>query len=292
MLVAHISDFHIVAAPDLCYGLVDTRAALARTIERLESLSPRPDLVIATGDLVDEPTPEAYADLHRLLERLTIPLRLIPGNHDDRALLAKTFPDQVGLARDRVNYVVDYAAFRLLAFDAVIAGKEYADPTAESLAWLETTLEQGSKIPTMMIMHHPPIFTGLAFMDAIQPAWPEAFTTLIHRHPQVRLIACGHVHRPLEGTLGATRVSTAGSTAHQFSLATELETPPRMSLEPPTLRLHLWRDGEPTTFLLPVDPAFQTAPFHGVDETTWPAISAALRVGAARPTGAKAIIAQ
>jgi len=288
MLVAHISDFHIVAAPNLCYDLVDTRAALARTIERLESLSPRPDLVVATGDLVDEPSPEAYGELHRLLERLTIPLRLIPGNHDDRALLAKTFPEQVGLAQDRVNYVVDYRAFRLLAFDAVIAGKEYANPTAESLTWLKETLEQGAKVPTMMIMHHPPIVTGLAFMDAIQPAWSEAFTKLIRRHPQVRLIACGHVHRPLDGTLGTARVSTAGSTAHQFSLATELETPPRMSLEPPTLRLHLWRDGDPTSFLLPVDPDFKTAPFHGVDETTWPAISAALKAGASRPKDAKA----
>jgi Icc protein len=288
MLVAHISDFHVVAAPDLCYGQVDTRAALARTIERLESLSPRPDLVVATGDLVDEPTPEAYAVLRQLLDRLTIPLRLIPGNHDERSLLAAAFPEQASLAKDRVNYVVDHDAFRLVAFDAVVAGKEYADPTAESLAWLEATLEQGSQLPTMMIMHHPPIVTGLAFMDAIQPAWPTAFTALIRRHPQVRLIACGHVHRPLDGSLGHARVSTAGSTAHQFGLATELDTPPRISLEPPTLRLHLWCDGEPTSFLLPVDPDFRTAAFHGVDETSWPAISAALKAGATRPKGATA----
>src|SRR3979411_312206 len=102
MLVAHITDFHVTPPPDLYYGRLDTRAALARMIARIETLDPRPDLVLGTGDLVDRPSAQSYAALRQLLGALTIPLRLLPGNHDDRALLAAALPEHPYLAAELV----------------------------------------------------------------------------------------------------------------------------------------------------------------------------------------------
>jgi|SRR5262245_20141973 len=48
--------------PDaLAYGRVDTAAALLRTISTLNNLSPRPDLVVISGDITDSALPEEYA---------------------------------------------------------------------------------------------------------------------------------------------------------------------------------------------------------------------------------------
>ena len=50
MLLAHISDLHIKRPGALAYRRVDTAAALARTVERLNALTPRPEAVVVTGD--------------------------------------------------------------------------------------------------------------------------------------------------------------------------------------------------------------------------------------------------
>jgi 3',5'-cyclic AMP phosphodiesterase CpdA len=272
VLVAHITDLHVTPEPDLFYGRIDTRAALARMIERIEGLEPRPDLVVATGDLVDKPSPESYAALRRLFERLTPPLKLLPGNHDDRALLASAFREHAYLDADLVNYVVDYEAFRLVAFDAVVEGKEYARPTVAALDWLRDRLAEAADRPTMMIMHHPPMDTGMGFIDAFQGRWPPELAGIVRASPQIRLILCGHAHRHIDATLGAARVCVAGGSAYQFALATGLETPPHMVIEPPSLRLHLWRAGEVVSHLVPVDAGLPRIPFKGVDDTTWPAM--------------------
>jgi len=277
MLVAHISDFHVVPPPELYYGRLDTRLSLARALERIESVSPRPDLVVGTGDLVDKPSAGAYAALRSVLAGLTIPLRLIPGNHDDRGLLAEAFPDHPYLGGDLVNFTADYEAFRLVAFDAVVAGKEYARPTPEALAWLEGALAAEPRRPVMLVMHHPPIDTRMDFVDAFQGGWSPEFLALIRANPQVRLILCGHAHRPIDAVVGAARVSAAGSTAHQFILSTDFATPPRMVFEPPMLRLHYWRDGEVVSHLIPVEAGHDTLMFKGVDETTWPATAERLK---------------
>src|SRR3954453_14114242 len=87
MLIAQISDLHVTAEGALAVGKVDTHAAVAAVVSRLNALHPRPDLVVITGDLVNGPKPGEYEALGRLLAPLTLPWCAIPGNHDDRSRL-------------------------------------------------------------------------------------------------------------------------------------------------------------------------------------------------------------
>lgn len=288
VLIAHISDFHILAAPAVCYGFSDTREALARTVKTLSALKPRPDLVVATGDLVDEASLESYRTLRTILDGLGIPLVLIPGNHDDRAALAQTFPEHGYLTGigGLACFTRDYAELRIVAFDAVIAGREHAEPSEAALEWLDQTLRAASDRPTMLIMHHPPIHTGIAFMDAIQPPNFGRLEQILQDHRQVKLILCGHVHRHIDATLAHARVAAAGSTSHQFSLLTDLDAPPTVTDEPPAIRLHLWRDGQVVSFTTPVERGFSTGQFAGMDAARWRDVSAALRSGQARGVAA------
>jgi Icc protein len=93
MLIAQITDTHIRPKGKLLHHMVHTARSLRRCVERLEALEPRPDVVIATGDLVDRGKSKEYRRLRKILERLTIPLFVIPGNHDDRDALRDAFRD-------------------------------------------------------------------------------------------------------------------------------------------------------------------------------------------------------
>ncbi|RBL66247.1 phosphodiesterase, partial [Pseudomonas sp. MWU13-2625] len=93
MLLAQISDLHIKRPGQLAYRRVDTAAALARCIARLNALEPRPDAVLVPGDLTDFGHDEEYGYLPGLLATLEIPSYLMIGNHADCAGLRCAFAD-------------------------------------------------------------------------------------------------------------------------------------------------------------------------------------------------------
>src|SRR5438128_643103 len=99
MIIAQITDLHIVARDRLCYRQIPTNAQLAEAVEHLSSLVPRPDVVIASGDLVDHGREEEYEVLREILGKLTAPVFIIPGNHDRREPLLKVFADWKYLPR-------------------------------------------------------------------------------------------------------------------------------------------------------------------------------------------------
>ena len=70
MLIAQISDMHVKPPGELLYDRIDTAGFLERAVAHVNALDPRPDIVIATGDLVDGGKAEEYALLKRLLAPL------------------------------------------------------------------------------------------------------------------------------------------------------------------------------------------------------------------------------
>ena len=83
-LVAQISDLHLKAGQRLTYGVVDTLGALRRAVDHLNASTPRPDIVVISGDLVDFGRADEYAVLHPELARLHMPCYLATTTHAGR----------------------------------------------------------------------------------------------------------------------------------------------------------------------------------------------------------------
>ena len=58
MLIAQITDLHVVGNGQLCQGRVATNTQLQEAVAHINNLDPRPDVVLATGDLTDHGTVE------------------------------------------------------------------------------------------------------------------------------------------------------------------------------------------------------------------------------------------
>ncbi len=245
MIIAQISDTHVRAPGDLMQGRVDAADSLRRCVTRLNAMAPRPDAVLATGDLANDGRSEEYTHLREILAPLEIPLYPIPGNHDTREGVAEAFPDHDYLPRDGgfQQYVIDDYPLRLIALDTVIPGEVGGELCAERLAWLEARLDEARSRPTVVFMHHPPFETGMASMDRISCAGAEALGAVIERHPQVERILCGHVHRPIEVRWHGTVASICPSTAFSMTLNLQPEARNSWTDEPPGFQIHLWRPG-------------------------------------------------
>lgn len=242
MIIAQISDMHLTMPGAGLDRLMWTAHHLERAVAHLDALRPRPDVVLATGDLVDHGRADEYARLGAMLAPLAMPVYLIPGNHDDRENLSQAFDDHRYLPRGGafIQYVVDDWPVRLVALDTLVPGENGGRLCATRLAWLDARLAEAPERPTLIFMHHPPFVTGIRSMDAMGLEGSEALAAVIRRHPQVERIVCGHLHRPILRRFAGTVACTVPSTAHQVALDLPPEERLAVVMEPPACMLHVW----------------------------------------------------
>jgi 3',5'-cyclic AMP phosphodiesterase CpdA len=238
--VAQITDLHVAPDGSFMRQFVDSNELLARAVAYLNTMTPRPDVVLATGDLTDHGTAEEYALLREILGALEVPLYLVPGNHDEVDALRAEFGTWGSVHEDTYDSVVDDYPVRLIALDSTVAGRHDGEIDGAQLEWLDATLAAAPDRPTLLFLHHPPFETGIWWMDCIGLTGARDLEAVVRRHPQVRLVVSGHVHRSVVSTWGTTVVSTAPSTCHQTAVALHTECPPRITNEPPMLALHQW----------------------------------------------------
>lgn len=246
MLIAQISDLHVRAPGKQLYGALDTAAYAERAVAAIAARTPPPDLVLVTGDLVDAGAAEEYANLRRILERLPVPYRLIPGNHDARGPLRAAFPDHPYLAGAGgfISYVIDDFPLRLIGLDSLDEGRVGGRLCDARLDWLDSRLAEARETPTLVFLHHVPFRTGVTHFDEAVFLGAEGFAAVIGRHPQVERVVAGHVHRSMSMLWAGTVFSTCPSTAHQFVLDLSPENHVDYALEPPGFQLHAWRVGQ------------------------------------------------
>ena len=109
MLIAQLSDPHVVAPGEGLLGGIDTATYLRAAVAHVAALSTPPDLVLITGDLVNDGHPEQYAHLAELIAPLGAAVHLLPGNHDDVPALRAAFPGQVHHREGRADGVLEGA---------------------------------------------------------------------------------------------------------------------------------------------------------------------------------------
>jgi 3',5'-cyclic-AMP phosphodiesterase len=216
VLIAQLSDTHVMTGDDSMSGFVDTSARVTESVEALLSLPSTPDVVLLTGDLVNRGTDDEYALLLPLLRPLDdagVPLLAVPGNHDDRDAMRRAFPDHAWLPPDgHLSFVIDDFPVRLIGLDSTVPGRDDGELDEERIDWLAGVLDRGPARPTLLFLHHPPYRTGMWWMDYGGLKNAVALRALVERHPEVHRVVSGHVHRASSTTWGTTVLSTAPST--------------------------------------------------------------------------------
>lgn len=254
-LIAQISDMHVACPGDPHEDLLHQAERLAAAVEAINRLNPRPDAVLATGDLVDHYRPDQYARLKDLLARLEMPFYLMMGNHDHRENLRQAFPEHAYLGSDGfVQYVLDDWPVRVIALDSQLEGRTEGELCDHRLDWLEARLAEAPEKPTIVAVHHPPFESGIVQMDAHRlNRGRDGFAAILERHPQVVRVLAGHIHRPMTAIFGGRIAMTCPSTSHQIALEIGREEAIGIAAEPPGFLLHDWRaDAGLVSHLVPI----------------------------------------
>jgi len=107
-----------------------------------------PDLIIATGDIVQTETVAAGWDyLRHEMDWIEAPFYILPGNHDHAGGGSLIYQRYGG----PLNYSVVIGDFLLIALDSHLEGQEWSD----QFQWLESELEKHSEKVKILAWHHP-----------------------------------------------------------------------------------------------------------------------------------------
>jgi Icc protein len=132
-----------------------------------------------------------------------------------------------------------------VVLDSTRPGEDRGELDATRLNWLEATLNEAPKTPTLLAMHHAPLLTGMAEVDEVGLPVSDrrALGAVVERHPQILRIVAGHVHQTIGATLGGRAVLAVPSTYVQARLSfgsSEIE----LTAEHSGFAVHALLDGE------------------------------------------------
>lgn len=239
--VIQLSDTHLRSEPGSRLWGVDVDASLSAVLAWLKTRHWPADIILVTGDLVQDDGALAYGRLHEMLAPLATPVYCLPGNHDDPTLLNQVLND--GQVRQERHVIAGNWQFILL--DSSLAGSPSGHLADSELSFLEHTLTHHPEYHTLVALHHHPVAIGSPWLDTMIVDNNAALFTITDPYPQIRGFIWGHIHQTFAGERRGIPLLGAPSTCVQFKPG--VATPEADLLGPGYRWLELHQDGKIST---------------------------------------------
>ena len=186
------SDMHLFADPASNLLGLNTQQSFTAVLELIAKENPQIDLLLNTGDVAQQSTPETYARFLADMQRIQAPYFCIPGNHD----LDHAYQQHLKLEITPTEVVIGNWCCILLnsTMPDEIAGS-FSDTT---LSYLSQVLQRQQDKHILIALHHNPLLVGCDWLDQHMLQNSQAFFDTIAPFKQVKLIVHGHVHQQFE----------------------------------------------------------------------------------------------
>jgi 3',5'-cyclic AMP phosphodiesterase CpdA len=217
-----ISDTHFGLMPD------DSRRGqrplhnARRVVELINALPVRPDFVVHTGDVAENPQSSAYKIAAQTFSDLTVPIYYLTGNHDRAKCIRQFLPmgakEELAGGEEALFYRFFVRGVEFLALDG--RGPDEIDPHGElpqnQLDYVRNL--EGQDGPPLVIFQHFPCLS----MNA---PWYDRNMLLLNGQelhqayrsiPRLRAVFHGHVHRPMQTIRDGVMYAAGGSIFTQF----------------------------------------------------------------------------
>lgn len=245
MIIAQMTDIHIGFEPEARPEELN-RQRFRATLDRLFKQPNVPDMLICSGDITDRGDADSFAKTAALLAECPFPVHVMVGNHDSRDGLLAAFPNTV--QEDGFIHSAFMAQGLLVVLlDTLEPGRHGGAFCTARRDWLRAKLEAYRNVPTVIFMHHPPVVSGIVWMDpSPDEAWIGNLAAALDGMDQVQAIHCGHLHRQIVTSFCGIPLSVTPSVAPLVSLdlrpisSDKPDARALITTEPPSYALHHW----------------------------------------------------
>ena len=243
MKVLQVTDPHLFADREAALRGTVTYSTLQDVLEHIDASGWPAELLLLTGDLVQDDSEGAYAHVATLIGSLGLPVLAIPGNHDVRDLMAAALKppifDYCGTIR-RGDWLI-------VGIDSCIRGSAAGHVSDAELVRLRDSIAASDAAHVLVCLHHPPLPVGSQWLDSVGLRNGHAFLDVAAESGRVRAVLFGHVHQAFDAMHASIQVIGTPSTCRQFKVGSD-----EFALDdlPPAYRqIELHPDGTVTTEL-------------------------------------------
>ncbi|MGO1250857.1 metallophosphoesterase [Psychrobacter sp.] len=182
----------------------------------------RCDLILVTGDLVNQIQPAIYNHIFEVLEATEVPFACIAGNHDVTDEVDGHLPFEqrklIGRPADArllSQHVIETDHWQLLLLDSSVTGKVAGEVTPADIDWLLNRLTTCDK-PALVALHHHVLPVDSAWIDSHMVENSADFWQCVARFEQLKVVTSGHVHQEQTQQHRGVSVYSTPSTCYQF----------------------------------------------------------------------------
>ena len=232
--VIHISDTHLGPSNDFVVRTARTRERLDQLLVAVRARDLAPDLMIHTGDITNDPHPDAYRIAAEIFGELPWPVYFATGNHDDAGMIRAQLPmaplTPLVDDPDRHCYRIDLPEHRVYVLDGKVPEEEgpHGELPENQLRTLEKELA-ASNLPFSVFLHFPPFPIGSPWIDdyLLLRNGKELHRILVKIGvTRNRGVFFGHLHRGLQIYRDGILYSGISSPACQFRAGLEADCAP------------------------------------------------------------------
>ncbi|MDP8177359.1 3',5'-cyclic-AMP phosphodiesterase [Pasteurella skyensis] len=171
------------------------------------------ELVLATGDLVQDHNEQGYHDFAEIVSPLKKPVFWLQGNHDQPEMekVLNKYP-QIS----PMKHILIGKKWQVLLLDSQVYGVPHGSLDAYQLQWLEQKLTQYNKYYTLIALHHNILPTHSTWLDQHSLRNAHELSEVLKPYKKVKAIIHGHIHQEMDRMWNGIRILATPSTCIQF----------------------------------------------------------------------------
>lgn len=192
--LVQVTDPHLFADDEGQLLGVKTANSLEAVVNTIAACNYPAHLMLATGDISQDYSPQSYHNFVRAVAPLNLPVHYLPGNHDDPRVMSVNMQGHKVYGNKRILA----GNWQILLLDSTVRGKPGGHLSEAEFSLIEQAIEQYPEHYTLVVMHHNPILAGCAWLDQHCLANGDEFMQRIAAMPQIKGVLWGHIHQQLD----------------------------------------------------------------------------------------------
>jgi Icc protein len=214
--LVQLTDPHLFADPEGQLLGVNTTQSLQAVLNTFMASQYPANLLLATGDISQDYSPESYQHFVNKVQALNLPCHYLPGNHDDPRLMAVRMQGEHVFGQQ----LIVIGKWIILMLDSTVLGKPGGYMGEKQFALIDAAIKAYPDKHALLVMHHNPILMDCAWLDQHCMMNGSDFLARTSRYPQVKGVLWGHVHQQVDklhiGPHGEIPLMATPSTCIQF----------------------------------------------------------------------------
>ncbi|HBI10891.1 3',5'-cyclic-AMP phosphodiesterase [Franconibacter pulveris] len=211
--ILQITDTHLFAGKDETLLGIKTWESYQAVLAAIHEQQRQCDLIVATGDLAQDHSPEAYQHFASGISSIAAPCVWLPGNHDFQPAMYSAL-QEAGISPAKRVMVGEQ--WQIVLLDTQVFGVPHGELSEYQLEWLERKLGECPERHTLLLLHHHPLPAGCSWLDQHSLRNAPALDDVLSRFPRVKNLLCGHIHQELDLDWNGRRILATPSTCVQF----------------------------------------------------------------------------